>query len=81
MYRRIPPSMVHEVINHLQQLLYAGIIRRSHSPCASNGVLVKKKTGELRLCIYFRELNQRTIKYSYSLPRIDEILYSLSGNK
>ena len=39
------------------------------------------KTGELRLCIDFRELNQRTIKDSYSLPRIDGILDSLSGNK
>lgn len=81
MYRRIPPSMFHEVRNHLQQLLSAGIIRRSHSPYASNVVLVKKKTGELRLCIDFRELNQRTIKDSYSLPRIDGILDSLSGNK
>lgn len=81
MYRRIPPSMFHEVRNHLQQLLSAGIIRRSHSPYASNVVLVKKKTGELRLCIDFRELNQRTIKDSYSLPRVDEILDFLSGNK
>ena len=80
-YRRIPPSMFDEVRNHLQQLLSAGIIRRSHSPFASNVVLVKKKTGELRLCIDFRELNQRTIKDSYSLPRIEEILDSLSGNK
>ena len=45
-YRRIPPSMFDEVRNHLQQLLSAGIIRRSHSPFASNVVLVKKKTGE-----------------------------------
>lgn len=35
--------MFHEVRNHLQQLLSAGTIRRSHSPYASNVVLVKRK--------------------------------------
>ena len=73
--------MFYEMRNHLQQLLSTGIIRRSHSPFASNVVLVKKKTGYLRLCIDFRELNQRTLKDSYSLPRIEEILDSLSVNK
>lgn len=80
-YRQILPSMIDEVRNHLQQSLSANIIRRSNSPYASTVVLVKKKTGELRLCIYFRELDQRTIKDSFSLPRIDEILDSLSGYK
>lgn len=67
--------------NHLQQLLSAKIIRRSNFPYASNVVLVKKKTGELRLCIYFRALDQRTLKDSFSLLRIDEIFDSLSGYK
>ena len=80
-YRRVPPSMVEEVRNHLQHLLKANIIRKSHSPFASNVVLVKKKNGQLRLCIDFRQLNSRTVKDNYALPRIEEILESLSGNK
>ena len=80
-YRRIPPSMFNEVRDHLQQLLSAGIIRRSHSPFTSNVVLAKKKDGKLRLCIDFRQLNNHTIKDNYALPRIDEILESLSGNR
>ncbi|KAK3104940.1 hypothetical protein FSP39_013542 [Pinctada imbricata] len=80
-YRRIPPSMFDHVRDHLQQLLSAGIIRKSHSPFTSNVVLAKKKDGKLRLCIDFRQLNQRTIKDNYALPRIDELLESLSGNK
>ena len=80
-YRRVPPSMVEEVRNHLQHLLKADIIRKSHSPFASNVVLVKKKNGQLRLCIDFRQLNSRTIRDNYALPRIEEILESLSGNK
>lgn len=44
-YRKIPPRMYVEVRNHLQQILDAGIIRRSHSPFASNIVLVMKKVN------------------------------------
>jgi hypothetical protein len=39
-YRRIPPSMYDEVKVYLQQLLDMNIIRPSHSPWASNVVLV-----------------------------------------
>ncbi len=68
-HRRIPPSMFDEVRNHLQQLLDAGIIRKSHSPWASNIVLVRKKDGSLRMCVDYRMLNKRTIKDAYALPR------------
>ena len=33
------------------------------------------------MCIEFRQLNQRTVKESYALPRIDELLDSQKGNK
>ena len=79
-HRRIPPSMYDEVKDHLQQLLKGGIIRESNSPFSSAIVLVrKKKTGKLRMCVDFRQLNNRTIKDSYALPRIDEILDHLKG--
>ena len=80
-YRRIPPSMMDEVRDHIQQQLSAGIIRKSHSPFSSNVVLVRKKNGQLRICIDYRQLNNRTKRDNYALPRIDEILDSLSGNK
>ena len=78
-HRRIPPSMIEEVRAHLEQLLSCGIIRPSKSPWASPVVLVRKKSGKLRLCIDYRMLNDRTIKDSYALPRIDEIFDSLHG--
>ena len=80
-HRRIPPAMLDEVRDHIQQQLSAGIIRKSHSPYSSNIVLVRKKNGQLRICIDYRQLNSRTVKDNYALPRIDEILQSLSGNK
>ena len=75
-YRRIPPSMLDEVRDHIQQQLAAGVIRKSYSPFSSNVVLVRKKNGQLRICIDYRQLNNRTKKDNYALPRIDEILDS-----
>jgi hypothetical protein len=60
-HRMIPPSFLDEVRSHIQQLLAAGIIRRSNSPWASNIVFARRKDGRLRLCTDFRQLNERTI--------------------
>lgn len=72
-YRRIPPSVIEEVRTHLQELLASGVIRPSHYPFSSNVVLVRKHDGALRLCVVYRQLNSRTIKDNYALPRIDDI--------
>nr|KAG5695429.1 hypothetical protein BaRGS_033554 [Batillaria attramentaria] len=79
-HRMIPPSMLDEVRSHIQQLLASGVIRRSHSPWSSNIVLARRKDGRLRLCTDFRQLNNRTIKDAYALPRMEEILDCLSGS-
>jgi len=78
--RRIPPAMFSEVRKHLRQLLDSNIIRKSRSPWSSNVVLVRKRDSSLRLCVDFRQLNQKTIKDAYALPRIDELLEKLGGN-
>lgn len=74
--RRIPFSMVDEVRHHL---LASGIIRKSKSPWASNVVLVRKKNGKLRICVYYRMLKNRSVKYAYALPRIEEVFHVLHG--
>ena len=48
-----------------------GIIRPSRSSFASNIVLVKKKSGALRKCVDYRQLNKNTKKDSYALRRIE----------
>lgn len=80
-HRRIPPTMIEEVRQHLDQLLSAGIIRKSKSPWASNVVLVRKKNGKLRVCVDYRTLNDRSIKDAYALPRIEEVFDILKGSK
>ena len=80
-HRKIAPAMYKEVRLHLQELLEAGVIRKSRSPWASNIVLVRKKDQSLRLCVDFRQLNKRTVKDAYALPRIEDILEGLGGSK
>ena len=77
--RRIPPQAVSEVRNMLTDWIKAGIIKESDSPYASQMVLVKKKSGEIRVCIDYRQLNQLTIKDAFPLPRIEDCIESLKG--
>ena len=78
-HRRIPPALYQEVKDQFQQLPHAGVIRQFSSLYASAVVLVRKKNGKLRFCVDFRELNAKTVRDSYALPRIDELLDNLSG--
>ena len=71
-YRRIPPTQLEDVKEHLQKLLRNGCIVESRSDHASAAVLVQKRSGALRLCWDYRALNAKTIKDAHPLPRIDE---------
>jgi hypothetical protein len=68
-HKRIPPGMVDEVRQHIEQFLACGLIRKSKSLYASN-VLVRKKNGKLRLCVDYGMLNNKSVKDAYALPRI-----------
>ncbi|KAL0902042.1 hypothetical protein ABMA27_000009 [Loxostege sticticalis] len=64
----------------VQEMMDADIVCESNSPYASPILLVKKKTGEKRLCVDYRALNNKTRKEHYPLPLIDDQLDRLSGN-
>ena len=73
--------MYDNVRAHIQEMLDIGAIHKSHSPWASEVVLVQKKDGSLRFCINLRKLNNWTMKDAYSLPHINEMLDSLQGSQ
>ncbi len=79
--RRIPPNMVDELRDHIQQLHSMGVIEESTSPWSSPIVLVRKKSGELRMCVDYRKLNSKTIKDAYRIPTIEELIDTLGGAK
>lgn len=64
----------------IEELKGADIVEDSSSPYASPIVLVKKKTGDVRMCVDYRELNKKTVPDKYPLPRIDDQLDRLYGN-
>ena len=69
------------VENAVQEMMQAGVIRKSRSPWSFPVVIVGKKDQSKRFCIDFRQLNKITKKISYPLPVIDEILALLGKAK
>lgn len=78
-HRRIPPNLLKEAKEVVDKWLEQGIIRPSCSSYAAQVVLVRKPSGELRVCTDFRALNSHCYHDAYPLPRIDEALDSLKG--
>ena len=55
--RCIPAHYGTEVCQQIQTMLDEGVIRHSKSPWMAPAVFVPKKSGQLRLCIDYQELN------------------------
>lgn len=69
-------EVVRDIVN---DLIENDIIEPSNSPYASPIILVpKKKTGEFRMCVDYRQLNKITKKDRYPLPLIQDQLDKLS---
>lgn len=79
--RRLSYSEQNHLRNIIDELLSEGIIRQSNSPYSSPIVLVKKKTGDYRLCVDYRELNKITVKDNFPTPLIDDQLDRLREKK
>ena len=71
---RIVPAELAELKKQIEDLLEKKFIRSSASPWGALMLLVKKKDGNSKLCVDYRQLNKLTIKNKYPLPRIDDLL-------
>jgi hypothetical protein len=78
---RLTPQENEEVKRQVQDLLDKGLVRESLSPCALPTVLSSKKDGGWRMCTDSRVINKITIRYRFPLPRMDDWMDSLSGEK
>ena len=58
-------------------MLAKGWIRPSVSPYGAPILFVRKKTGELRMCVDFRSLNKQTRLDMFPIPRIHNLLDKL----
>ena len=74
------PRLLYTEVKHYIDLLNRGWITKSQSSYASQVVCFRKKDGGLRLCIDYRKLNCKTVRYRYPIPRIRERLDNLGGS-
>ena len=74
---RYPPAIKDEIENQIAVMLQSGIIKPSTSPFSSSVLLVKKKDQSWRFCVDFRHLNAITVKSTYPVPVIEELLDEL----
>lgn len=77
---RYTPEQKNEIEAQVKELLKAGLIVPSVSPFSSPVLLVRKKDQSWRMCVDFRHLNAITLKSTYPLPIIDELLDELAGS-
>lgn len=69
------------VKSDLKAMLEDGIIEKSNSEWASPLVIVRKPSGDLRICVDYRKLNEATRVTSYPLPNMTETLDRLADAK
>eukprot|EP00253_Pinus_taeda_P020112 PITA_20112 len=78
--RKIHPNLESQIKSELNKLLKAKIIFPvRHSNWVSNMVPVRKKNGDIRICIDFRNLNKASLKDNFPLPTMEQILQSVAG--
>jgi hypothetical protein len=75
---RLTPQENEEVKRQVQELLDKGLVKESLSSCVVPTVL---KDGGWRMCTDSRVINKITIRYRFPLPRMDDLMDFLSGEK
>ena len=80
-YRHMPRKLYDDVKTYLNDLLINGWIQESKSAYASPIVCVRKKDGSMRLCVDYRRLNLKTIPDRHPIPRVQDLLDGLHGQK
>ena len=80
-YRPLHPNLREKVQAQLKVMEETGVIQQSTSPWSSPLTVATKKDGTLRLCVDFRRLNSQAKRDAKPLPRIEETLSLLKGNK
>nr|AAT01348.1 putative polyprotein [Oryza sativa Japonica Group]AAT85163.1 putative polyprotein [Oryza sativa Japonica Group] len=78
--RRFAQDRKDAIKEELTKLLAAGFIKEVlHPDWLANPVLVRKKTGQWRMCVNYTDLNKSCPKDPFGLPRIDQIGHNVEA--
>jgi ribonuclease HI len=79
--RTFHPEVEAQISQEVNKLLSAGFIKPiQHLRWLSNIVPVKKKNGQIRCCVDFRDLNKACPKDEFPLPNMDLLIDSAAGH-
>jgi hypothetical protein len=76
---KMGPKELEELKAQIDELEELGFIRESISPWGTPVIFVDKRDGGRRMCEYYRNLNNVTIKNKYPLPRIQDLFDQVKG--
>ncbi|KAG9453545.1 hypothetical protein H6P81_006449 [Aristolochia fimbriata] len=80
--RRFRPELVPEIEKEVDKLLKADFIREVKYPSwIANIVPVKKKNGQIRVCVDFRDLNKACPKDDFPLPITELMVDATTGHE
>ena len=80
-YVGVPRPLIGELKEYVEDILNRHFIQKLRSPCNSPCVVVRKKDRTLRLCIDYRQLNNKTVADRHPIPRIQDTLDGFTGQK
>jgi hypothetical protein len=80
LYRMSTPELK-ELQMYLEEIMKKGYIRPSVSSWGALICFVKKKDGNLKLCMDFKQLNKVIVNNKYPLSRIDDLFDQMKNEK
>ena len=81
--RWIPIPLRHTVEQELKQMEVTGVISKVDQPTNwwAGMVVVKKKSGGVRICVDLKPLNQNVLREVHLMPHVEDTLAQLQGGK
>ena len=79
--RHIPIPLRQQVKEELDRMERIGVISQVEEPtqwCAGM-VVVPKKTGDVRICVDLKPLNENVLREVYPIPKVDDTLAQMAG--
>jgi hypothetical protein len=77
--RRFSEPITNEIEKQCDELIDLDVIEHSNSPFSSPIVPVRKKNGQLRMCIDYRKINSVTKTEKYPMPTVADSIYSVQN--